>query len=58
MSVAQSRGHDRHGRSRSPLNTTSSSNKPPCKLCQRSRWLMVITVLVLMASVTWLNAPL
>lgn len=30
-------------------------NKPVCKFCQRSRWLMTATILIVLASVAVLN---
>ena len=31
--------------------------RPPCRFCQRSRWLLSITLLVAMATVLYLNLP-
>ncbi|WP_255449037.1 MULTISPECIES: hypothetical protein [Oceanospirillaceae] len=36
-------------------STNSSVKKAPCKFCQRSRWLMTITILVVLFSVAFLN---
>lgn len=33
----------------------TQNTKKPCKLCQRSRWLMMITMLVMLAGVAVLN---
>ncbi|WP_420590371.1 hypothetical protein [Bacterioplanoides sp.] len=37
--------------------STKQPVKQPCKFCQRSRWLMTITILVVLASVSLLNNP-
>lgn len=36
---------------------TRKPAKASCKFCQRSRWLMVVTILVVLASITLLNNP-
>lgn len=33
----------------------TAKSRPPCRVCQRSRWLMVITILVMMAGVVVMN---
>jgi len=42
-----------HSSRRQPAS--KNSKKKPCKFCQRSRWLMVITILLMLLSVTLLN---
>ncbi|WP_260999001.1 hypothetical protein [Thalassolituus hydrocarboniclasticus] len=34
---------------------TPTTKKAPCKFCQRSRWLMTITILVVLFSIVLLN---
>ncbi|MCT7361003.1 hypothetical protein [Thalassolituus pacificus] len=36
-------------------SSASTTKKTPCKFCQRSRWLMTITILVVLFSVAFLN---
>ncbi|CUS41199.1 MULTISPECIES: hypothetical protein [Thalassolituus] len=36
-------------------SVTKPKQKAPCTFCQRSRWLMVATILVVMMSVMFLN---
>ena len=34
-----------------------ASGKKNCRFCQRSRWLMVLTMLVVMAGIVIINQP-
>lgn len=33
------------------------NDKKACRLCTNSRWVLVISVLMLMASIVWLQQP-
>lgn len=47
--------HSRAAQQARLAKRSQSIGKKPCKFCQRSRWLMVITILIVLASVSVLN---
>lgn len=47
--------HSRAAQQARLAKRSQSIGKKPCKFCQRSRWLMIITILVVLASVSVLN---
>lgn len=47
--------HSRAAQQARLAKRSQSMGKKPCKFCQRSRWLMVMTILIVLASVSVLN---
>lgn len=54
--ISKTSQHIPHLSARTPArHLAGAKSKPTCKFCQRSRWLMTFTVLLVLASVALLN---
>ncbi|WP_419813483.1 hypothetical protein [Bacterioplanoides sp.] len=57
MFTTNSRAAQQARLARQAASGDHKAGKKPCKFCQRSRWLMVITMLIVLTSVSILHTP-